>query len=189
MSEAAPNKKTLWYILRGEMKYGPYEYPVMINMLQKGEVQDYNYIWASHLSSWTLLGEVSDFAKDRLAGLIVNRDQSTPSAVGREFARKDMKYPLYGHNEHYFFDGESLSLSENGALVLLNSPLLLPGHDLVLHFKINTKEYQPFNVVCQVVRKNFSKQRINVKSGLHYAVRFLEVPERGQRQLKQLINE
>jgi hypothetical protein len=185
-SEATP-QLTQWYILRGEMKYGPYEYGIIIQMLQKGEVQDYNYVWAPHLSTWTLLGDVPDFAMDRLAGLIMNRDQKTHGFVIREFARVDHKIPLYGHNEHHFFDGESLSISENGALVLLNTPLLVPGSDLVMHFK--TGKTEPFNVVAQVVRKNFSKSRINVKSGLHYAVRFLQVPERGLNTLKKLINE
>ncbi len=191
MTTAAKTNQQLtqWYILRGEMKYGPYEYGIIINMLQKGEVQDYNYVWAPHLTTWTLLGDVPDFAMDRLAGLIVNRDQKTHGFIIREFARKDVVVPLYGHNEHQFFDGESLSLSENGALVLLNTPLLIPGQDVVLHFKTNDGKQKPFNVIAEVVRKNFSKQRINVKSGLHYAVRFLQVPDRGHRQLKQLLTD
>lgn len=185
----ANSQMTQWYILRGEMKYGPYEYGVVIQMLQKGEVQDYNFVWAPHLPNWMLLGEVPDFAKERLAGLVLNRDEKTHKFIIREFARADVKIPVYGHNEHYFFDGECSSISENGALVMLNTPLLVPGADLVLHFKTNEGKHEPFNVVAQVVRKNFSKQRLNVKSGLHYAVRFLQVPERGQKQIKKLINE
>lgn len=177
-----------WYILRGDMKYGPYDYSVIINMLQKGEVQDYNYVWAPHLSTWSLLGELPDFARDRLAGLINNRDAIKHGYIIREFARQDIKVPVYGHNEQYFFDGESLSLSESGALVLLNTPLLVPGQDLVIHFRAGPGSSQPFNVVAQIIRKNFTKQRINVKSGLHYAVRFLQVPVRGQQQIKQLID-
>lgn len=190
MSDAAP-KNSQWYILRGEMKYGPYDYAVIINMLQKGEVQDYNYVWAAHLSSWTLLGDVPDFSRDRLAGLITSRDQAKHGFIIREFARKDIVVPVYGHNEHYFFDGESLSLSENGALVLLNTPLLVPGQDVVIHFRMpseNSKnKMESFNTIAQIVRKNFTKQRINVKSGLHYAVRFLQMPERGQQHLKKII--
>jgi hypothetical protein len=177
-----------WYILRGDMKYGPYDYSVMIVMLQKGEVQDYNYVWAPHLSNWTLLGELPDFARDRLAGLIHNRDQMKHSFIIREFARKDVRVPVYGHNEHHFFDGESLSLSENGALILLNTPLLVPGQDVVLHFRNDENKDLSFNSVAQVVRKNFTKQRINVKSGLHYAVRFLQVSERGTQHIKKLID-
>jgi hypothetical protein len=178
-----------WYILRGDMKYGPYDFSVMISMLQKGEVQDYNYVWAPHLSNWTLLGDLPDFARDRLAGIITNRDEIKHGVIIREFARKDVKVAVYGHNEQYFFDGESLSLSESGALILLNTPLLIPGQDLVLHFRSGESNKNPFNVVAQVVRKNFTKQRLNVKSGLHYAVRFLQVPVRGQTQIKQLIEQ
>lgn len=42
---------------------------------------------------------------------------------------------------------------------------------------------EPFNILCEIVRKNYSKQRLNVKSGLHYAVRFLQVSETGTAQL------
>lgn len=177
-----------WYILRGDMKYGPYDYSVIINMLQKGEVQDYNYVWAPHISTWTLLGELPDFARDRLAGLINSRDAIKHSFIIRDFARQDVKVPVYGHNEQYFFDGETSSLSESGALVLLNTPLLVPGQDLVLHFRSGPSNEKPFNVMAQVIRKNFTKQRINVKSGLHYAVRFLQVPTYGQHQIQQLID-
>ena len=58
----------------------------------------------------------------------------------------------------------------------------------MLHFReseINTKS---FNVLAQIVRKNFSRQRMNVKSGIHYAVRFLQTQEWGEEQLKHLVD-
>lgn len=180
--QAATNQ-VQWYILRGEMKYGPYEYRSLITMIQNGELYDYNYVWASHLENWTLVGDLQDFSKDRLCRLIETKDHLSGAFKDRKYPRVDLVTPVYAHNEHCFFDGQTLSVSENGALVLLNDPLLQLGQQVLLHFRTSEVNPQNFNVLCEIVRKNFSKQRLNVKSGLHYAVRFLQVQDQGMAQL------
>ncbi|AHZ84038.1 PilZ domain-containing protein [Bdellovibrio bacteriovorus] len=172
-----------WYILRGEMKYGPYEYRSLITMIQNGELYDYNFVWAAHLENWTLLGDLQEFSKDRLCRLIETKDHIAGSFKDRKCPRVDLETPVYAHNDHNFFDGHTLSVSENGALVLLNDPLLLPGQKILLNFRTSEVNPQTFNVLCEIIRKNYSKQRLNVKSGLHYAVRFLSVQETGMAQL------
>ncbi|MGZ3795892.1 MAG: PilZ domain-containing protein [Pseudobdellovibrionaceae bacterium] len=177
-----------WYILRGEMKYGPYEYSALIHMIQTGELFDYNYAWASHMESWMILNEIPEFSKSSLSRLIQTQDHLSGSFIKRSSPRIETERDVYAHNSHTFFDGKCLSISENGALVLLNDPLLLPGQELVIHFRnLDENSSSGFNVKAEVIRKNFTKQRINVKSGLHYAVRFLQVPKQGQDQIRNLI--
>ena len=176
-----------WYILRGEMKYGPYEYSALIHMIQTGELFDYNYVWAPHMESWMLLGDIQDFSKDRLAQLIKTQDHLTGSFIKRGSPRIDVDIDVYAHNDSNFFDGKCTSISDNGALVLLNDPLLLPGQEIVIHFRNGENNSSGFNVKAEVIRKNFTKQRINVKSGLHYAVRFLQVQKSGQDQIQNML--
>lgn len=185
MSAVVPNPQAQdqWYILRGEMKYGPYDYRSMISMLQNGELFDYNYVWSGHLESWTALGDLQEFSKETLIRLIQTRDHLNDAFKNRQATRVDVKVPVFAHNDHNFFDGHTLSISENGALVLLNDPLLYLGQRIIINFRTSEINPQSFNVFCEVVRKNFSKQRINVKSGLHYAVRFLQVQDQGKEQL------
>lgn len=175
-----------WYILRGETQYGPYDYAVMIRMVQNNEIQDYNYVWAPHLDGWMMLGECPDFSKDRLALLIRENEALRNEFSNREAARKNIKTSILGHNGTTFFDGECTSISENGALVLINTPLLLPQDQVVLHFNSSKTFDQGFKVLAQVVRKNFTKQRLNTKSALQYAVRFLQVQSDGLKQIKGL---
>lgn len=176
-----------WYILRGETQYGPYEYGVMIRMVQNHEIQDYNYVWASHLEAWQMLGECADFSKDRLALLIRENEVLRNEFSKREAARKDIKSPVLGQNGTVFFDGECTSISENGALVLINTPLLLPDDQVVIHFNESSTFHNGFKVLAQVVRKNFTKQRLNTKSALQYAVRFLQVQPDGLSQITKLV--
>lgn len=173
-----------WYILRGEMKYGPYDYRSLITMIQNSELQDYNYVWAPHLENWTLVGELPEFSKDRLCRLIQTKDHVAGAFKDRQFPRVDLVVPVFAHDNHHFFDGQSSSVSENGALILMNDPLLLPSQKVLIHFRECEINPQSFNVEAEIVRKNFTKQRLNVKSGLHYAVRFLQVQEHGKAQLK-----
>ncbi|MGZ3772626.1 MAG: PilZ domain-containing protein [Pseudobdellovibrionaceae bacterium] len=172
-----------WYILRGEMKFGPYDYRSLISMLQAGELLDYNYVWAPHLENWTLVSELQEFSKDRLCLLLTTKDPLASAFKTREWPRVNLATPIYAHNDNNFFDGHTVSVSEKGALVLLNDLLLLPGEKILLHFRNSEMNPQNFNVLCEIIRKNFSKQRLNVKSGLHYAVRFLSVQNQGMVQL------
>lgn len=176
-----------WYILRGETKYGPFEYGAMIRMLQTNELYDYNYVWAPHMDSWTLLNEIPDFSRDRLARLIENNAEVKSAFIPRRSPRIEMLIPVFGHNDHLFFDGHSTCLSENGALLFLNTPLLLPGQDLLVHFRRDEQNSEAFNVAAQIVRKNFARRRLNVKSGLQYAVRFTQVSKLGREALKNFI--
>jgi len=190
MSAAEQNTQTSlkdWYILRGEMKYGPYEYGALIHMIQTGELFDYNYVWAPHMEGWMLLGDMQEFSKDRLARLIQTQDHLSGSFIKRGSPRVDVDIAVYAHNDYNFFDGRCLSISENGALLLLNDPLLLPGQEILVHFRSNDTGTSGFNIKAEVIRKNFTKQRINVKSGLHYAVRFLQVQKEGQDQIKSFL--
>jgi hypothetical protein len=176
-----------WYILRGENKYGPFEYGAMLAMIQKGEIQDYNYVWAEGVENWTLLGEIPEFSKDRLALLINTKDPISHAFLQRAADRADVKLPVYAHNDQHFFDGQCISVSENGALVLLNNPMLQPGQNIFLHFRSSEVVQNSFNVFAQIVRKNFSRQRLNVKSGLNYAIRFVKVQETGKKEILSLI--
>lgn len=172
-----------WYILRGEMKYGPYEYRTLLKMIQSSELFDYNFVWNSSMEGWKLISDLPEFSKDRLCRLIESKDHLAKEFTERKHPRASVEVPLFAHNDRRFFDGYSLSVSQNGALLLLNDPLLLPGYRLLVNFRTSDQNPVSFNAICEVVRKNFTKQRLNVKSGLHYAVRFLQVQETGIKQI------
>lgn len=179
-----PTTETGWYVLMGDQKYGPYDYKTMINMLQTNQLMDYNYVWAEHLENWTQISHIEDFSKDRFEILLRQESEYLSSFIQRQAPRKDVNIPVLGHNSTRFFDGEVTSISENGAMVLINTPLVQVGDRLKLHIKPNQGSDKSFNVEAEVIRKNFSKQRLNSKSGLYYAVRFLDIQTAGLTQIK-----
>lgn len=177
-----------WHVLNGEQQKGPYTYKQMIEFMQKGELFDYHYIWSPGMESWTMLAEVADFSRDRLALLIQTHGPGSEGFTKRESQRVPVSIPLYAHNNENFFHGECTNLSINGALVTLSSPFVLPSQEIVLHFSESDFNPISFKAHAVVVRKNMSKQVLHVKSGLIYAIRFLNVQNTGMDQVKSIID-
>lgn len=182
-----------WYILIGDQKYGPYDYKHVINMLQTNQLMDYNYAWAPHIDSWTQIHQLEEFSKDRFKVLMQKESELLNAFVQRTNPRADVSIPILGHNNIRFFDGTLVSVSEAGGLCLLNSPLIQIGDQLKLHIKGDlvgaSDNNTSFNIEAEVIRKNYSKQRLNSKSGLYYAVRFHDIQPVGLTSIRQWVSE
>lgn len=168
-----------WHVLIGEQKYGPCDYKTVIEMLQTNQLMDYNYVWAPHLESWTQIHTLEEFSRDRFKVLLQKESELSSSFSQRKNPRTETKIPVVGHNNIRFFDGTLVSVSEAGGMCLLNTPLLQLNDRLSIHIKSKDQSSPAFNVECEVIRKNFSKQRLNSKSGLFYSVRFLDIQPSG----------
>lgn len=181
------SENTSWFVLIGEQKYGPYDYKTVIQMIQSNQLMDFNYVWAEHLEAWTPIYQLEEFSKDRFELLLQKESEYLSSFIKRKGQRVEVKIPIIGHNSIRFFDGEIVSISESGALCLLNSPLVQVGDQIKIHVKPVDSE-NSFNVECEIIRKNYSKQRLNSKSGLYYAVKFNEIQKVGVEQIKKWID-
>jgi len=176
-----------WYVLLGDQKYGPYDYKTMIHMMQSNQLMDYNYVWASHLEGWTPIHQLEEFSKDRFQILLQREEGFNGTFIKRDKPRLDVDLELLGHNSIRFFDGKVTSISESGALCLLNTPLVQVGDLIKIHVKAKDQSGVAFNIEAEVVRKNFSKQRLNSKSGLFYAVRFIDIQSVGLSQIQKWV--
>ncbi len=173
--------KDEWFVLIGDQKYGPYEYKVVIQMIQTNQLMDYNYVWAAHLEAWTQIHQLEEFSKDRFQVLLQKESEFLGAFSKRSNPRAEINVPILGHNNIRFFDGALVSVSEVGGLCMLNTPLIQVGDALKLHIK---SPQISFNVEAEIIRKNFSKQRLNAKSGLYYAVRFHDIQTAGLKQIR-----
>lgn len=180
--------KENWYVLfQGEEKSGPYDYKKMIQMIQKNELMDYHYVWAPHLSQWTQVYNLKEFSKDRLLLLLQSHPEYQEAFVQRKNPRVQVNAELLGHNNIRFFDGILLSVSEQGGLVQINSPLVQVGDKLKTQIKCPKNSFVPFNVEATIKRKNSPQERINSKSGLIYVVTFDDIQPAGLETIKSWI--
>lgn len=173
-----------WHVLKGESKFGPYTYGEMIQMMQNKTVFSFDYVWSPHLESWTALGELSEFSAERL----VRIKEKSPDSIAfnrRASPRVPVSLEVFCHDNQKFWRGSCESLSLGGGLVLMENPLLLPGH--VITIQVRNGE-QAFNSTVEILAKRLTKQRLQHDTRLHYAVKFLQLTPTGQQQLQTTIN-
>ncbi len=171
-----------WHVLKGESKFGPYTYSDMIQMMQNKTLFNFDYVWSPHLESWTALAELPEFSVDRLSRVA----ESTPEENGfsrRATERVSVSIPVLCHDNARMWKGTCENLSQGGALILMANPILLPGHLIYLHFRAKTSEETSFNCTAEILAKRLTKQRIQHDTGLHYAVKFLQILPAGQTQI------
>ena len=172
-----------WHILKGETKYGPYTYADVIQMMQNKMVFEFDYIWAPHLESWTHIASVADFSPDRL-NRVIEKSGEADVFNRRSSARVPVQLPVYVHDNARMWTGVVENLSEGGALVLMENPLLLPGHVIHLHYRNTSGKDAAFNCTAEILSKHMTKQRIQHDTGIHYAVKFLQITPVGDQQVK-----
>jgi PilZ domain/GYF domain 2 len=179
--------KDNWYILHGNQKSGPYDYKKIINMIQKNEIMDYSYVWAPHLPKWSQVYSLKEFSKDRFM-LLRSHPEYQDAFVQRKNPRIQTQVEILGHNNIRFFDGTLTSISSEGGLCLINTPLVQVGDKIKIHLKSKSNDESPFNIEGVIIRKNFSQDRLNSKSGLYYVVSFSDLEPAGLDQIKSWID-
>ena len=155
-------------------------------MIQKNEIMDYSYVWAPHLPKWSQVYSLKEFSKDRFM-LLRSHPEYQDAFVQRKNPRVQTQVEILGHNNIRFFDGTLTSISSEGGLCLINTPLVQVGDKIKIHLKSKSQQESPFNIEGVVIRKNFSQDRLNSKSGLYYVVSFSDLQPAGLDQIKSWI--
>lgn len=178
-----------WHVLKGDAKFGPYTYAEMIKMMQDNTLFNFDYVWSPHLDSWTTLAELPEFTSERIARVAEkNNAQEDNPFSKREHERIICKLPVYVNDNFRMWPGMAENLSTGGALVLMENPILLPGHIITIHFR-NFENSVPFNCTAEVINKRLTKQRIQHNTGIYYAVKFVKIGTQGQQQIENWIKE
>ncbi len=169
-----------WFVLKGESKFGPFQYSDLISMMQNKALFDFDYVWTEGFDVWKPLADLEDFSAAQLKNL-ANENEELFNR--RTCPRVELSKNVYVHNDTLLWRGRTITLSEKGALVLMENPSLLPSQLVTLHFK-NADGHPSFNVVAEIIAKKSTKERLHQASCLRYAIRFLRVGAPGEELLK-----
>ncbi|MGZ3769660.1 MAG: GYF domain-containing protein [Bdellovibrio sp.] len=173
-----------WYILKEGNNYGPFSQLDLIQMLQEKTLFEYDYIWHSKLPAWQPLAEVEDFSSENIKKLKNSKDSDfTELFFRRRHLRVVCGASLIVHNNKTVFRGKALEISAGGAGVLIENAELLPGQSLFLHFQPGTG-VPPFNAVCQIVSKQFSKENSAGSGPVKYGVKFTTLSQSVKESIK-----
>ena len=177
---------TMWYVLKGKNKFGPFSYKEVIRLRQSHQLQDYDFVWTTGMHQWTKLAEVRDFCPERVQEVLDHTDSNPEVFKKRVNKRIELALPLWAHNHLHLWPGKTKTISIAGAGVELANPTLLPGDKLLLHFR-RDEIVQPFNVKAEIISKNYSRETNKMDSVLKYNLKFTDIPSAGEEQLKEWI--
>lgn len=176
-----------WMILKGEDQFGPFSYSEVISLLQENSLHQFDYIWSSHLETWTPIADLAEFSADRIIRIVEKNDKHESFGI-RKFDRKPIKLKAYCHNNKKLWFGQTESLSLGGAMITMENPLLTPDENIIIHFGKTTEDDNAINVSAQIITKKLIKQKIQHDTNIQYAVRFLNMSDEAKRQLQLWMN-
>ncbi|MCB9025101.1 MAG: DUF4339 domain-containing protein [Bdellovibrionaceae bacterium] len=175
---------TEWYILKGENKFGPFQYIEVIKMLQEKVVFEFDYTWQKGMESWVRIAEIKDFCPEHIKKL---QDSLMPEIKNVFFRRKHLRIPFISniiiHDNNNVWKGQAVELSEGGAGLIMENALIVPGQKIYMHFKPNG-EMPAFNAIGEVVSKKFIEGVKEKKTPICYGVKFTNLSENTLEHLK-----
>lgn len=183
-------QESQWYIMKGQEKYGPFNYVELIQMRQEKKLFEFDYIWAPGLKGWTTLSEVPLFKAPVVQQFIQSNEQLYQNNICRRRNKRiEKRLRVFVHNKNQVWRGSTVTLSVGGASLVMENSLLIPGDHITLHFTCLESPEKSFNVDAEIIGKKFSPEVVRANTLVNYCVRFFEVPTKGLDVLKMWVGE
>jgi hypothetical protein len=164
-----------WFVLKGENRFGPFNYTDLVKMLQQKVVFPFDFIWHAGLPNWQRVAEIEDFQPATIRNLFAKSAKAKNVFSERKFKRKEFSGRVLIHDNLTLWKGEGFEISKGGVGISMSNSVVVPGQQVFVHFKKH-EEYPAFNAVCEVVSKKF----VNDDSPVQYGLRFLSLSQEVQ---------
>jgi hypothetical protein len=180
------SSKEAWFVLKGDHRFGPFEYLELVRLTQERNLNDWDYVWTKRLPKWARISSLPEFRPEAITQLRESLSQELGASVNevffrRRFARAAFESSILVHNNQKVFRGRSLELSAGGlSLELAEGDIKLSDH-LHLHVKPSL-ETPAFNSACEVVTRRVMNAG-DPKSPVVYGMKFLGLEDRVKKEI------
>lgn len=173
--------KEAWFVLKGDHRFGPFDYLELVRLLQEKNLNDWDYVWTKRLPKWSRLSSLPEFHMETIQHLRESLSENLGGGVNevffrRRFARAHFEGSIIVHNNQKLFRGRSIEMSAGGLSLHLNEGDLKVGDTVHLHVK-PSRETPAFNSGCEVM----SRRVLNAgdpKSPVVYGLKFHNLEDR-----------
>lgn len=176
-----------WFVLKGEERFGPFNYGELVRMLQEKVVFSFDFAWNERLSGWKRIADIVEFQEASIRALANDKKQKSV-LVERRHARHEHTGRVIVHDQKSWWRATATQISSGGAAVTVENSMLVPGSQIVLHFKAH-KNFPAFNATAEVVSKKYMENIKDTSAPVEYGVRFLSVSGTGKDELLELLKE
>jgi hypothetical protein len=160
----------IWFVLKGEQKFGPYSQLDLIKMLQERALYEFDYIWNPNLDNWKRMAEIDIFQPDHIRSLTQNKEAKGLFSQ-RQHKRAGMEGTVLVHDNRDLFRGQSVEVSIGGAGIVILNSTLVPGQTLNFHFRPKA-DIESFNATAEIVSKKYVPGIKSSNAPMKYGVKF-----------------
>jgi hypothetical protein len=164
-----------WHLMKGENKFGPFQYQDIVKMLQQKIVYPFDMVWNQGMNDWKRVAELADFHPEAIRQLYSEAKDTNGVFIQRQFKRSKFSGRVILHDNLTLWKGQGFEISKGGAGVKIQNALIVPGQQIFAHF-VGHGEWPAFNAQCEVVSKKF----VNDNSPVEYGLRFLSLSQDAQ---------
>lgn len=173
--------KEAWFVLKGDHRFGPFEYLELVRLTQEKNLNDWDYVWTKRLPKWIRISALPEFQPETITHLRESLSQELGGAVNevffrRRFARAAFEGSILVHNNQKLYRGRSLEMSAGGLSLVLTEGDIKLNDQLHLHVK-PSRETPAFNSACTVMTRRVLNSG-DPKSPVVYGMKFLGLEER-----------
>ncbi|MBL7687891.1 MAG: DUF4339 domain-containing protein [Bdellovibrionaceae bacterium] len=153
----AAGEKEAWFVLKGDHRFGPFEYLELIRLLQEKSIGDWDFVWSKRHTKWVRLSMLPEFQPDHIKGLRETLSEKLGRSINevffrRRFARASFDGSILIHDNKKLYRGRSMEMGAGGLSVQLaaEEAVLKVGDHVHLHVKPSA-ETPAFNSACEVM--------------------------------------
>lgn len=173
--------KEAWFVLKGDHRFGPFEYLELVRLTQEKNLKDWDYVWTKRLPKWTRISSLPEFHNATINHLRESLSESLGGHVNevffrRRFARAAFEGSILVHNNTKLYRGRSLEMSAGGLSLVLGESDIKVTDTLHLHVK-PSRETPTFNSACEVMARRVLNAA-DPKSPVVYGLKFIGLEER-----------
>lgn len=175
-----------WFVLKGTERKGPFTFFEVVKMLQEKSIFEYDYANTQGLEGWTRIAEIPEFAAENIRRVMKSDLTKNQNVFAkRKSPRIVYECAILAHDNKSYWAGYTLELGEEGAGVVIENAMIMPGQNIYLHFKAGPQT-KAFNVLCEVVSKKFIKNIRDKHTPMIYGVKFINIPKQEKDLIKSL---
>jgi hypothetical protein len=189
-SETGSNQEE-WFVLKGDHRFGPYEYFELIRLTQEKSLNDWDFVWTKRFPKWVRIATLNEFKPETIHSLRETMSERLGGTLNeiffrRRYARAAFEGSILVHNNQRLFKGKSLEMGAGGISLVLQDGDLTVGDKVHVHIK-PSKDTPAFNSSCEVMsRRALSAGDSNAQ--IVFGIKFLEIDERVKSQIDRWAN-
>ena len=177
-----------WYVMKGDQRFGPFEYADMIRMLQDKIIYGFDYAWHSGLSGWRRVCDIVEFQESAIRTVLGEKKMAKNVFATRKFPRHPHKGRVVAHDQRDWWSGEVFEISQGGIGLHMENSLCVPSQQIFMHFK-PFERFPAFNAVGEIVNKKYVEDLKGMAAPLSYGVKFISVSGAGKDRLMELLKD